>query len=94
VTLRKGLVEFGDADLRVPLTVGERVPCPKCDSHHEVKRDPRPGRKYDATTGIMTSVDNEALYLECPEAPGPILIGIDGRALPEPLELTPRRQTS
>ncbi len=88
--MKKGLIEFKDADLRVPLAVGERVPCPKCPDRHVVKRDSRPGTRVNTETGVVDQVRNEALYVECPQCPGPILIGIDGKALPEPLELTPR----
>lgn len=89
--LKKGAIQFNVTDLRVPLAEGDTVPCPKCAARHVVKRDQRPGRSLNTETGVITEVRNEALYVECPEAPGPIVVGMDGKALATPLELTPRR---
>ena len=88
---RKGFVEFRLADVGVPLNAGESVPCPNCDARHVVKTDPRPGASLDVATGTFTKVPNVALYIDCPKTAGPILVGMDGRALPVPLELTPRK---
>jgi hypothetical protein len=93
MTVKKGLIEFRDADLRVPLAEGETVPCPKCGGRHTVLRDPRPGRRYSSETGQVDLVRNDVLYVECPDAPGPIVVGINGKALQTPLELTPRAKT-
>ena len=89
--VKKGHVAFDATDLRVPLAEGDIVPCPKCAMRHLVKRDPRPGRSYDTTTGVLAAVRNEALYVDCPDEPGPIIVGMDGYALPHPLALTPRK---
>lgn len=94
MVVRKGLVEFGLADLRVPLGEGESVTCPKCWAKHVVLRDPTEGTKINVETGTVSAIRNEALYVECPNAEGPILVGMDGFALPEPLELTPRRRST
>jgi hypothetical protein len=90
VKVARRAVGFRMADLKVPLKAGDIVPCPKCTLKHFVQRDDRPGTRLDVETGITTMVENEALYVECPEAPGPIIVGMDGFALPRPLELTPR----
>jgi hypothetical protein len=90
--VKKRLVEFGVADLRVPLAEGETVPCPKCANSHVVLRDQRDGTRIDAMTGSVSAIRNTALYVDCPYALGPIIVGISGFALPEPLELTPRRK--
>lgn len=92
MNVRKGLIEFSTDDLRVSLSEGDTVPCPKCAHHHLVRRDPRPGKRFNTETGVVDLVRNEALYVECPEAPGPIVVGMDGKALPTPLELTPRQK--
>jgi hypothetical protein len=91
--VKKGLIEFRDADLRVPLTEGETVPCPKCGGRHVVQRDPRPGRRLDSETGKIDLVRNDVLFVECPKAPGPIVVGIHGKALQTPLELAPRAKS-
>ena len=91
MAVKKGAVVYNQADLRVPLKPGDLVPCPKCAHRHFVLRDPRPGWRFDSETGVTDLVRNEALYVECPEAPGPILVGMDGKVLPMPLELTPRK---
>lgn len=88
--LKKGLVEFNLAQLTVSLAPGDRVPCPKCRDHHTVQSDPRPGECWNITTGCVDQVPNDVLFIECPEVKGPIIVGIEGKALPNALELTPR----
>lgn len=91
--VRKGAVIFKTSDLRVPLAEGDIVPCPNCSAKHFVKRDPRPGTRIDTEMGSVDACRNEALYVECPQAIGPIVVGMDGYVLPQPLELTPRKRS-
>lgn len=93
MTLAKGAIFWKTTDHDVPLAEGETVPCPKCAGRHIVLRDTRPGQRLNTDTGVIEAVRNEALYVECPDAPGPIVVGMDGKALATPLELTPRRRS-
>jgi hypothetical protein len=88
----RGGVGFKTGDLKVPLKDGDAVPCPKCQGRHFVKTDPRPGLRYSSERGGVDKVPNTVLFIECPDEPGPIVVGMDGFALPQPLALTPRKQ--
>jgi hypothetical protein len=90
MTLKRGRVGYRLSDLTVPLKDGDVVPCPKCQDRHFVRTDPRPGRGFSSERGLLENVKNTILFIECPEEPGPIVVGIDGFALPEPIALTPR----
>lgn len=94
MAVKRGAVIFNLNALHVPLKEGDLVPCPKCAAKHFVQRDPRPGTALDLATGEQHTVRNEALFVECPEAPGPIIVGMEGFVLPEPIELTPRKARS
>ena len=90
MTLTRGKVGYKRSDLKVPLKDGDVVPCPKCHGRHFVKTDPRPGRGFSTEHGVLENVPNTVLFIECPDEPGPIVVGMDGFALPQPLALTPR----
>lgn len=90
MAIRRGAVKYSDRELRDPLHEGDTIACLKCGSRHSVKRDPRQGTSINTETGEARSVPNDVLFVECPLAPGPIVVGMNGRRLPEPLELTPR----
>lgn len=90
--LKRGAVVYNKADLTVPLKPGDVVPCPRCDQKHFVQIDPRPGRRFSTERGVLSEVVNTVLFIECPQEPGPIVVGMDGFALPEPIALTPRKE--
>ena len=90
MTVARGQIGYKASDLTVPLKEGDLVPCPKCAARHFVKTDPRPGRGWSSETGVLEDVPNVVLFIECPDEPGPIVVGMDGFALRQPLALTPR----
>lgn len=90
--LKRGAVVYNQADLTTPLKPGEVVPCPRCDQQHLVQCDPRPGHGFSSEHGALDAVPNTVLFIECPQEPGPIVVGIGGFALPEPIALTPRKK--
>jgi hypothetical protein len=94
MTLKRGGIGYKASDLTVALAVGDIVPCPKCAGRHFVQADPRPGRGFSSERGVLENVKNIVLFIECPDEPGPIIVGMDGYALPEPLALTPRPGSS
>jgi len=90
--LKRGAVSYNRADLTTPLKPGDVVPCPCCDLKHLVQIDPRPGRGVSSERGVLDAVPNTVLFIECPQEPGPIVVGMDGYALPDPIALTPRKK--
>lgn len=92
MTIKRGGVSYKASDLKVPLKVGDVVPCPKCHGRHFVMNDPRSGHGFSTEKGALEKVPNIVLFIDCPDEPGPIIVGMDGFALPEPLALTPRDQ--
>lgn len=91
--LKRGAISYNQADLTTPLKPGEVVPCPRCDARHLVQLETRPGRGFSsAQPGVAQAVPNPILFIECPLEPGPIVVGIDGFALPDPIALTPRKK--